>query len=154
MDGDPELSNEELVLNDTIIRIAADIGVNDFRRGRLERVPVISGKIDIPVVSVHTLGDMFVPFSMQQIYARRVAQRGNSDWLVSRAVRDVGHCAFSPAELVEAFADMVQWVDTGVKPAGDAILDPEVVAQPDFGCQFTRGDRLAPFVADCADLAD
>ncbi|MEO0576258.1 MAG: alpha/beta hydrolase [Pseudomonadota bacterium] len=153
LDGDEALSNEELALNNAIIRIPADIDANAFRKRRLERVPLVRGNIDIPVVSVHTLGDLFVPFSMQQIYARRVAQQGNADLLVSRAVRDVGHCAFSAPELIEAFADMIQWVDTGVKPAGDDILNAETVAEPDFGCQFTRGDRLAPFVANCSDIA-
>lgn len=34
------------------------------------------------VVSIHTLGDMYVPFSMEQIYQKRVAAKGNSSWLV------------------------------------------------------------------------
>ncbi|MEM9172396.1 MAG: alpha/beta hydrolase [Pseudomonadota bacterium] len=154
LDGDPNLNNDELLLNASIIRIARDGGVNRASRQGLERVPVLTGQIEVPMVSVHTLGDLFVPFSMQQIYANRVAAAGNSDWLVSRAVRDVGHCSFSPGELIEAFADMVQWVETGVRPAGDAINDAATVAAPDFGCQFTRGDRLAPFVADCSAFAE
>jgi hypothetical protein len=36
-----------------------------------------------------------------------------------------------------AFDDLVNWVVNGVKPAGDDILDPAVVAAPDFGCKFT-----------------
>ena len=37
-----------------------------------------------------------------------------------------------------AFSDLVNWVENGTKPAGDDVLDPAVVASPDFGCQFTN----------------
>jgi len=40
-----------------------------------------------------------------------------------------------------AFADLVNWVKNGVKPAGDDFLDPIAVANPDFGCQFTTEKR-------------
>ena len=36
-----------------------------------------------------------------------------------------------------AFADLVNWVVNGVKPEGDDILDPAVVADPHFGCRFS-----------------
>jgi len=36
---------------------------------------------------------------------------------------------------------MVSWVETGVRPEGDAVLDPVAVAEPDFGCTFTSVDR-------------
>jgi hypothetical protein len=67
--------------------------------------------------------------------------------LVQRAIRGRGHCEFTTAEVVTAFDDLVNWVENGVKPAGDDILDPQVVAQPDFGCQFTPVDH--PLVPPC-----
>ena len=141
-DQDPALSPEEQDLNDNIGRVAADPQANpNLGPLKLQNIPEIRGRISQPVVSIHTLGDLFVPFSMEQIYAEDVADRGNSDLLVSRATRDVGHCASNVDEQVEAFSDMVSWVETGVRPAGDDILDPAAVADPSFGCQFTRGDR-------------
>jgi hypothetical protein len=59
------------------------------------------------VVSLHTLGELFVPFHMEQIYAQRPAANGNADLLVTRAIRDVRHCGFSLPEQIRAFADMV-----------------------------------------------
>jgi hypothetical protein len=94
------------------------------------------------MLTLHTLGDLFVPFSMEQEYARRVARKFASDLLVQRATRDFGHCTFAPSEFVNGFADLVRWVEAGVKPAGDNVLDPDVVAQPDYGCTFT--DKTAP----------
>jgi hypothetical protein len=78
---------------------------------------------------------------MEQIYARRAVANGNDDLLVVRAIRDTGHCGFTLTEQVQAFADMVTWVDTGVRPGGDDVLNPLAVADPDFGCAFTSVDR-------------
>lgn len=61
---------------------------------------------------------------------------------MQRATRDYGHCAFTPTELVTTFVDLVKWVEAGVKPAGDDVLDAAKVAAPDFGCRFT--DKVAP----------
>lgn len=145
MDADPALSPEELYLNSVVRRVSED------PQGRhpngISGIPVISGDIGIPVVSIHTLGDLFVPFSMEQIYARRAAANGKADMLVSRAIRDVGHCAFAVEEEVQAFQDMVNWAENGVKPGGDDILTPATVADPDFGCNYTLIDR--PFLAAC-----
>ena len=49
---------------------------------------------------MHTIGDLFVPFSMQQVYKREALAKGTADRLVQRAIRDVGHCAFTPQETV------------------------------------------------------
>jgi hypothetical protein len=56
---------------------------------------------------------------------------------VSRVIRDHGHCGFAVPEEEAAFAALVNWVENGVKPAGDDILTPSNVADPNFGCQFT-----------------
>jgi len=142
-DGDPALTPDEQALNDSIIRVKRDRGVNRKRFLRLQRVPEITGRINIPVLSVHTVGDLFVPFSAEQFYARDVARRGRSDLLVQRATRAIGHCEFSAEELIRTFDDLVLWVNHGIKPAGDDILDSEGVADTFFGCQYTEGP-LAP----------
>ncbi len=145
IDSDPALSAEELDLNATILRI--DLDPQARRKQGLAGVPAISGALPIPVLSMHTLGDLFVPFSMEQIYARRAAANGVSDRLVTRAIRDISHCGFTTAEMEQGFADLVNWVTNGVKPAGDDILTPAVVADPNFGCNFTVGPHpLAPTV--------
>jgi hypothetical protein len=143
------LTADEQAFNDTIVRIAAD---RQFRRFHgLAPLPQtragadfgpISGNISIPVLTLHTLGELFVPFSMQQIYARRVAAQGRSSLLVQRAIRDPSHCGFTAAERNRAFDDLVNWVENGVVPAGDDVLDPNAVAAPDFGCEFTSGTTL------------
>lgn len=55
--------------------------------------------------------------------------------LVTRAIRDINHCGFNTIEMERGFADLVNWVVNGVKPAGDDILTPASVADPNFGCE-------------------
>jgi hypothetical protein len=135
IDADPDLSPDEIALNGEVLRVAQD------PQGRhpngLANIPAIGGRLPIPVVSLHTIGDLFVPFSMEQIYARRAAEQGASDRLVTRAIRDHNHCGFAVQEEEQAFADLVDWVENGVEPAGDDVLDPATVADADFGCRFS-----------------
>lgn len=139
-DADPALSAAESAFNASVQRITADAQAR--RRDGLANVTPTNGNLKIPMLTLHTLGDLFVPFHMQQVYARRVAANGASDLLVQRATRDYGHCAFTGPELARTFSDLVQWVEAGHKPMGDNVLDPVAVAQPDFGCRHT--DKVSP----------
>jgi pimeloyl-ACP methyl ester carboxylesterase len=145
IDADPAISEDEATLNTLALRVTMD------PQGRhpngLANIPRISGRLPIPVLSLHTIGDLFVPLSMEQLYAQRVAAEGASDRLVSRVIRDHGHCGFAASGTPETgfvvpeeeagFAALVNWVTNGVKPAGDDILTPANVADANFGCQFT-----------------
>jgi hypothetical protein len=136
------LSWAEIKLNVEVLRVRATAPPSRDLSG----IPAVKGDPRIPVLSLHTIGDLFVPLSMEQIYAREVAAHRQSKLLVSRAIRAVGHCEFSPAELQAGFDDLVSWVRTTKRPAGDDILERRTVARPDFGCRFTVGVR-STFVA-------
>lgn len=131
-------------LNAEVLRVAPTARPS---RG-LDGVPRVDGRPPVPVLSLHDLGDLFVPFSMEQVYARRAAQQGRAKLFVSRAIRGVGHCDFTQPELRQGFDDLVSWVRTGHRPGGDAILDRRAVAAPAFGCRYTVGER-AVFGAAC-----
>jgi len=79
----------------------------------------LSGRIGVPVLTLHTTGDGFVPFSIEQAYRAKVDAAGAGDLLVQRAVRRPNHCEFSPGEITRAFDDLVEWMERGAKPAGD-----------------------------------
>jgi Prolyl oligopeptidase family len=143
-DADPALSPAEQGFNAVVQRVKADPQAR--RRNGLANVTPTTGVLRIPMLSLHTLGDLFVPFHMEIEYAKRVAAQGWSHNLVQRATRDVGHCTFTPTELVQTFTDLVAWVEGGVKPAGDDVLDAAKVAEPTFGCTYT--DKAAPRVWD------
>jgi pimeloyl-ACP methyl ester carboxylesterase len=143
-DTNPAQSGAETVFNGTVQRVTADPQAR--HNNGIANMPPTTGDLRIPMLTLHTLGDLYVPFHMEIEYASRVKAKGWSQNLVQRATRDVGHCAFTPTELVTTFVDLVGWVEGGVKPAGDDVLDPAVVASPTFGCQFT--DKTAPRLWD------
>ncbi|MGC4896664.1 alpha/beta hydrolase family protein [Micromonospora sp. DT31] len=132
--------NQPVNLNATVQRVFPENLGQRLAPG-LTEVPRIAGRPTAPVLSLHGLGDLFVPLRMEQAYARDVAAHGRSRLLVQRAVRTTQHCEFSPAEAGAAWDDLVRWVRTGKRPAGDAVTDPRSVASPDFGCRFS--DRAA-----------
>ena len=137
LDTDPALSAEERSYNASIFRVQPTPDANRIRRDGVRWVPKTNARIDVPVVTLHTLGDLYVPFSMEQIYKRRADAAGTSRWLVQRAIRGISHCDFTNAEQIAAFEAMVKWEQQGIKPEGDNVLDPAVVAEPSYGCRFT-----------------
>lgn len=142
--GEP-LTSADRAFNDTIVQAVAANGANAQLDDGLRFIPKVNGEFDIPVVTAHTLGDLFVPVSMQQIYRRRAEENGNGDLLVQRAVRAPGHCDFTLAEFENTFDAMIKWERDGTKPDGDDFLNPATVADSNFGCTYTVNDSpLAP----------
>ena len=76
-----------------------------------------SGDLRIPVLAVHTTRDPIVPIFNEGLFHDSVAAAGRLDFLVQRRVDTFGHCAYAVSDLLTGFADLVRWVDTGVKPA-------------------------------------
>lgn len=92
-----------------------------------------TGHLQAPMLTLHTTGDAFVPISQERDYRRLVDAAGSGNLLVQRAIRRPGHCQFTDAELTRGFADLVNWVENGVVPAGDDLAGD----LRDVGRQFT-----------------
>ncbi len=147
LDEDTDLSPEEVAFNAAIFRVEGDfLAHNPLRSDGVRAMPLIEGRFDVPVISVHTLENR-VPFWMQQLYAERAAANGNASRLVQRVIRSTRHCDITPEERIAAFDALVEWEENGVVPGGDDVLDPEVVADPQYGCGFTLVTRAG--VAGC-----
>ncbi len=132
-----EYGSEFATLDDDILRID---GANRVRKAKGHKpAPIIEGDPSVPVLTIHTMGDLFVPIEMEQIYAREVAANGKSDLLVQRAIRDVGHCTFTTAEWEQSFTDLFDWVETGVRPEGEDLLADDI---SDLGCAWTHNDAI------------
>lgn len=144
---DSEPTNEELEFNARITRVAAHEHANDLREDGVRWIPHVNGDFDVPVLTMHTLGDFYVPFLHQQRYREGAELYGKQDLLVQRAIRAAGHCEFSAEEYTRAINDWLTWVNDGIKPAGDEVLDASVVADASYGCNFTMPDRAN--VASC-----
>jgi pimeloyl-ACP methyl ester carboxylesterase len=105
-------SSNDALLNASVRRFEATPDAANY----LEQWYQPTGKLTIPVVTLHTTRDGAVPFSHEPAYAELAATAGGSDMLVQRAVNGFGHCNFTIPEQINAFLDLVTWVETGLKP--------------------------------------
>jgi len=104
------------------------------RHGPYAEVKPWTGEIAHPLITIHDTGDFYVPISLERELYRAVARAGHTDLLVQRIVRAPGHCNFSAQEVIQTFDDAVNWVENGVRPAGDDIMGD----LSDAGQQFTN----------------
>ncbi len=82
----------------------------------------ITGDLRMPMITLHTTGDGVVPMDEEQILRQRVEAAGKGDHLVQRLVEDPGHCHFTQSEWEQGLADLMNWVENGVKPAGEDVF--------------------------------
>jgi hypothetical protein len=75
-----------------------------------------SGALQIPMLMLSTSLDPVAPGFHQALYRDLVAASGASALLVQRTINRYGHCVFDPAEIATALADLVGWVEFGIKP--------------------------------------
>jgi pimeloyl-ACP methyl ester carboxylesterase len=107
-------------LNETVERVGSDPEAAAWS----EHVYDTTGAIAFPVLTLHTIPDAAVPMRHEDLYAQKVATAGRSDLLVQRRVMHAdpgtpdGHCSFKPEEELAAFAALVEWIETGARPAG------------------------------------
>jgi len=80
----------------------------------LKRFISFTGRINIPVLSMHTTGDGLVIPENEQAYASVVNRAGRSFLLRQVFVRRAGHCAFTPAETVTAVKVLLHRMRTGL----------------------------------------
>ena len=77
-----------------------------------------TGRLAMPLLTMHTTGDGQVPIEQARIHRRRVAAAGRRRLLVQRFITDAGHCGFTTTEWEAAFKALVRWVERGVRPRG------------------------------------
>ena len=90
-------------------RIAANPGAVAY----LNTYISFDGDLNIPVLTMHTTGDGLVENQHEQAYATVVRSKGDANLLRQVFVHRAGHCAFTPAETLTAFATLVHRINTG-----------------------------------------
>jgi hypothetical protein len=139
---DATLSVSAQELNEGIVRQLADPQARDPERYP-DKVPT-SGRLTAPMLALHTTGDLFVPISQAIEYAERSAREGRGDLFVARVIRAPGHCSFSDEEVLQAFDDLVRWVEQGERPAGDDLSGDLSDTGHDFTNPIRPGDPGTP----------
>jgi pimeloyl-ACP methyl ester carboxylesterase len=112
-------SANDAALNAGVRRFASEpAGVN-----YVARYYTPTGRLQIPLLTVHTTQDPTVPFSQEALYAGVVSAAGASGFLVQQSVNRFGHCNFKPVEITNALQSLVLWVNYGIRPnAGDVTV--------------------------------
>jgi pimeloyl-ACP methyl ester carboxylesterase len=100
------------VLNQYVARYDADRAALNY----YDRNYTPSGRIGVPVVTLATTRDPWIPALHEALFADAVAAAGRSHLLAQMPINRWGHCSFTVPEAQAAFATLVQWVETGVKP--------------------------------------
>lgn len=120
--GKPFFDNSNIWYSGSTADAALNAGVARFRSRRpavnyFQRWYEPTGKLRIPMLTLHTTRDGLVLITQQDRYAERVAEQGYSDNLVQRTIDRYDHCSFTVDEEVQAFLDLVNWVDNAVEPS-------------------------------------
>ncbi|MGH3252697.1 MAG: hypothetical protein ACRDOI_41670 [Trebonia sp.] len=72
-----------------------------------------TGRLAVPELDLHTIGDNLVPVENENSYARLASQAGSSDLLRQAYVNSFGHCNFSVSEQVAGLAAVLRRVTAG-----------------------------------------
>jgi pimeloyl-ACP methyl ester carboxylesterase len=106
-----------------------------------------SGRISMPVLSMHTSGDGLVAPENEQAYASVVRRAGRSRLLRQIFVHRAGHCAFTPAETITAAKTLLRrlatghWDAAGLRPAS---LNQQAAALGPGDNIFASGNTVVP----------
>jgi len=85
-----------------------------------------TGRITVPLLTLHETGDAWVPLSLEQSYRRRTIAAGTDHLLVQRVIRAPSHCGVDGQTREQAFDDLVAWIERGVRPQGEDVLAPDL----------------------------
>jgi pimeloyl-ACP methyl ester carboxylesterase len=118
--------NRDLSMLNSTLRISPDPGAV----GYLSKYISFNGDLNIPVLSMQTVGDGLVVNEGDQSYASVVRQTGNANLLRQVFVNRAGHCTFTPAENLVALQTLIHRLDTGRwdNSTNPALLNQEATA--------------------------
>lgn len=99
----------DLAALDAGAKISADPSAASY----LERNISFDGRLNVPVLSMHTTGDGLVVPPNEDAYAQVVGAAGHADMLRQVFVHRAGHCAFTSAETIAGLQALLKRLETG-----------------------------------------
>lgn len=105
-----------------------------------------SGRIPVPVLTVHGIHDPTAFVEMEHRFAQTMAAAGRGDALVQTFVNEAEHSYLSDATYVALLEALKRWVETGAKPTPQQVSDGCERARAAFPspCRFVPGYQPAP----------
>jgi len=134
-------SADDAALNAGVLRYAADArAVAEFGA---DSDP--SGRIDVPVLTVHGIHDATAFVELQHSFGQTMAAAGRADKLVQTYSDDREHSYLSDASYVALLQALQDWIAQGRKPTPAVIAQGCMAAQVRFpsNCRFQPDYRPA-----------
>jgi pimeloyl-ACP methyl ester carboxylesterase len=109
----------------------------------------LTGRIGVPVLSVHAVHDSIAFVEMDQAFAQTMAAAGQAARLVQTFTDDSEHSYLSDPVYPTLVNALLQWQQTGARPTPEAIAANCTRLQPVFGagCRFLPAYQPASLAA-------
>ncbi len=127
-------SDDNAALNRGVQRFDAD----PKAVARLAAESDLSGRIEVPVLTLHAIDDPTALVEYEAEYRARVAGAGRDGLLLQTFTREDDHSKLSDAEYAGVFDTLVAWIGNGRKPA---VADVERACAQEAG-RFSGGCRF------------
>ena len=138
-------TSDDAGLNARIPRVTPD----PEARATLAADADLTGRFDIPVLTLHGIGDPIAFVEHQSAYAATVAEAGNSARLVQVFVAEDAHSKMSSPLYPAALAALVEWLGGGARPDAAAVQARCETLRARFPgeCRIDAAFRPAPWEA-------
>jgi pimeloyl-ACP methyl ester carboxylesterase len=91
-----------------------------------------SGRINRPVLTLHTTGDALATPNNESAYRATVEEQGNGYLLIQQFVTGGAHCTFTSAQDIAGIDGMMYWLDTGNRPDPSVFFTPALGFDPSY----------------------
>ena len=146
-DGSGDGSGDDNALDARVERYAADPAA----RAAFAADTDPQGRIAVPVLTVHAVGDPTAFVELESFFGERMRQGGSGERLVQTFTDDHEHSYLSDAQYVAAIEALLAWVERDEKPTPRAVAARcgrvDARFEPSSGCRFLPDYVPAPLDA-------
>jgi hypothetical protein len=135
-------SDNDDALNAAVLRYRAD----PQAVARMVEDTDLTGRIPVPVISLHAVGDPTAFVEMQSTFLDTMTRGGSADRLVQLYTGHTVHSYLADPVYVAAVQGLLAWAGGGAKPTPEALAQrcQALEAQWGAGCQIQPGYRPPP----------
>jgi pimeloyl-ACP methyl ester carboxylesterase len=107
-----------------------------------------TGRIIAPILTMHTIDDGRAFVEHEWEYRHTLQRAANAELLFQTYTNDGPHCSFTTAEWMAALSTLLQWLDTGTRPALQDVVSAceRYRALTGGTCNFNSTFQPAPLV--------
>lgn len=124
----------------------ADIYPDVAALKRLTATAVPTGHLTVPELTLHTIADQLAPLSYENWYRTQVQNAGDPTLLRQGYVQAIGHCNFTPSEILAGLQTVQARVTSGHWPATSAAALNKKAAATGLGPSAFVAVEPPPFV--------